>query len=141
MDKKTKVGLGILAGGAAIVGGIIAIMSGKKPTPPTPPPGPASFEISVINLPEEATSWGCAFKDPATDVFYQPTNHPATGAFTFGPSDVAELSVPVSSGVLSISDFAGVSLMEIAQLQNYQIQMNVAEGGKYIFDFAKGGLS
>ncbi len=116
---------------------------------PTPPPtgGAAVFTIAVANLPAEATSWGCAFQDPATGIYSEPTNHPTTGLFTFGASEIAQISVPVSAGVLSISAFAEggssteAGIMLPAQIVNYQINISVSDGGAYTFDFNTQKLS
>ena len=104
------------------------------------PPVIGSFSISVANLPAEATGWGCAFRDPATGAYYQPTNHPATGSFLFDAAGAAQLSPPALNGVLSISAFSGEG-MAVVQLVNHQVPMSATDGGQYVFDFATGELA
>ena len=127
----------------AVLGGGALLAFSKKKT--TPGPGqvtgpPFVFTISVINLPAGGTSWGCAFLDPTTGLYTQPTNHPATGSFTFAPGDTADLSVPVSSGTLSISAFAGTGLANINQLVNYQAPMSITKNS-FVWDFSSQSLS
>jgi len=104
------------------------------------PPGVANFMVSIINLPSEANMWGCAFQDPTTGEYYQPTNRPIMGSHLFGASESAELSSPVSSGILSISAFSQASAMEVTQIVNYQINMSVTNNGSYVFDFSTGKI-
>ncbi len=118
---------------AAVIG--IAM---SKAAPAPPPEGPVNFTIKIINLPAGANQWGCAFQDPATGEYHQPTNRPPMGSHLFGPSESAELSSPVSSGILSISAFAMVSAMEVTQIINYQISLSVTNGGTYTFNFSTG---
>ena len=135
-DKKT----GAVIVGAAAVATAVILLTRKAPEPPPPPGGPVNFTIKIINLPTEANQWGCAFQDPATGEYYQPTNRPPMGSHLFDPSESAELSSPVSVGILSISAFAQVSAMMVTQIVNYQISLSVTKGGTYTFDFSIGKI-
>ena len=127
---------------AVLGGGAFLAFSKKKTTPPpnqvTGPP--FVFTISIINLPAGGTSWGCAFLDTATGLYTQPANHPATGSFTFSVTEMADLSVPVSQGTLSISAFAGTGLANINQLVNYQVPISITKNN-FIWDFSSQSLS
>lgn len=134
MPNKGAIVLGSLA-----AAGVLAFVLSQK-VGAAPPPGPVNFTIRIINLPSEANMWGCAFQDPATGEYYQPTNRPIMGSHLFDSSESAELSPPVSSGVLSISAFLQVSPMEVTQIVNYQIDMLVTDKGSYVFDFSTGKI-
>ena len=112
------------------------------------PVGPANFTIKVANLPEGATNWNCAFKDPNTGIWYQATNRPITPGFTLpGPDDVNDFSTPVSGGILSISAYEGsggssdAGVILPVQLASYQITVSVKDGVDYTFDFNTQKLS
>ena len=128
---KTAIGIGLIAGAIALV---IATRANAIPS------GPANFTIGIINLPPEANMWGCAFQDPSTGEYYQPTNRPIMGSHLFDTSESAELSLPISSGMLSISAFSQVSAMEVVQIVNYQVSMSVTNNGSYVFDFSTGEI-
>jgi hypothetical protein len=61
-------------------------------------------------------------------------------AFRVDPSESAQLSPPVSAGILSISAFTQVSATMANQIVNYQISLSVAEGIIYTFDFSTGKI-
>lgn len=143
--EKAAIGLGIIGlgiGAALTAVAAYFLTKGKEEKPPVPPPpgGPVSFTIKIINLPSETNMWGCAFQDPTTGEYYQPTNRPIMGSHLFGSSESAELSSPVSSGILSISAFSQASIMEVIQIVNYQINMSVTDNGVYVFDFSTGKI-
>jgi hypothetical protein len=149
MDKDTKIALGIL-GGATLVGGIVvAVMSGKK-TPGPPPVGPASFTVGIANLPAGADHWSLAFQNPATGIWYQRSNlpfPPPPGSGLLKPTDVAPMSVPVSTGVLSILAAEGTGsntdsgVVVPVIIASHQIHISVIDGGSYTFDFNTQKLS
>lgn len=103
-------------------------------------PPPPNFAIKIVNLPSEANMWGCAFQDPATGEYYQPTNRPVIGSHLFDSSERAELDPPVLSGILSISAFYMVSAMDISQVANYQVPITIVKGETYSFDFSTGKI-
>jgi len=126
-----------------VLGGGALVAFSKKKTGPGPGQvtgPPFVFTIQVVNLPAGGTSWGCAFLNPATGLYSHPTNHPTTGSFTFAAGDPADLSVPVSSGTLSISAFAGTGLSNINQLVNYQVPMSITKNS-FVWDFSSQSLS
>ncbi len=134
--KGTIIGLGLLA---AL--GIYAVTRVKPTVPPIVPPqtGPANFTVRIMNLPSGANKWGCAFQDPATGEYYQPTNRPLIGSHLFDSSESAELSTPISSGVLSISAILmGATNFDVTQIVNYQIDISVTNNSTYTFDFSTG---
>jgi len=137
MNDKQKIAIGI--GGILAVLGISALT--KKTGVITPPIGTVNFAVKIVNLPTVANKWGCAFQDTSTGEYYPPTNIPKIGNQLFDSSGVAELSVPISLGILSISAFlTGASSFDITQTVNYQINMSVVNNNTYIFDFSIGSI-
>jgi hypothetical protein len=107
-----------------------------------------SFTIGVANLPAGADRWNCAFQDPSTGNVYQRSNlvfpSPPSSAF-LTPSQLAPMSVPVSSGILSIGASAGTggttdTGIVITVIASYQINISVSNGGAYTFDFLTGKM-
>ena len=111
--------------------------------------GASNFTVSVINLPAGAKGFDCSFTDPSTGTIYTPTNSwvpgnpiPSDGVICFGPSESAQFSVPVSTGLFSIFAPASggsqtgnaISLPNI--LASAQLTINVIDGGAYTFDFS-----
>jgi hypothetical protein len=143
----------IVAVGTVIAGIFGLIWAGTALTKMKKNKGPASFSLKANNLPAGAIGWDCSFQDTVTGDWFAPTNGwvpgdpiPDNDIICFAPSESAQFSIPVSTGILSIfapggsgaQDGSAITLPPI--LASYKITVSVVDGGSYIFDFNIGNM-
>lgn len=130
-------------GGLALLG--FAIASSKKGPPISPPPvsGPYAFTLAATNLPSGAFQWSVAFQDPSSGDWYSPSNAPTgMGSHCLSSGVLAQMSVPVTAGVISILAAGTLSATSIDIIASDQVNLSgIVSGDAYTYDFNTGKIT
>ena len=136
--KKSNNNMIPVLGGLALLG--FAIASSKKGPPVS---GPYAFTLAAANLPSGAFQWSVAFQDPSSGDWYSPSNAPTgMGSHCLSSGVLAQMSVPVTAGVISILAAGTLSATAIDIIASDQVNLSgIVSGDAYTYDFNTGKIT